>query len=1469
MKAVYPLLALLCCYFPLSAQQGLNDNTVPPPAHELMPLSASEEKALMELPKLELPMEYKSKDLPAVVDNSTQPYMRQAFQQTGLCCGQAAGIGYNYTYEIDRIRDVPANTNDNLYPTHFTWNWMHGGYGWYGVSYLHSFQILKHCGNVNVTDYGGSLAYGGAERWMSGYDNYYNGMSNRINNVYRIDVGTPEGLEVFKHWINDHLEGAAVGGVGSFYSQYMAVSNKLPAGTPEEGKYVLTYFGGSANHAQTIVGYNDSIRWDYNGDGQYTNHIDINNDGEVNMKDWEIGGFKMVQSYGGVPNWGDQGFAYMMYKTVADRLGQGGIWNHSIHVLDVKEDCNPQATMKVTLTHTSRNKLKVVAGLSNNPGLLSPQYILEYPIFNYQSGNQYMQGGTSNPANMTIEFGLDISPLLSMVNLGQDVKFYLQVFEYDPTGAGTGNINAFSVIDYTDGGVEHVCPQSNVQIVDNGLTTMSVVANFDFDRVHILNAGLPPATVGQPYNTQLLASGGEAPYTFRLLKQYDEDISSETFPLITQTQLYPSNSGSGFVTRALDFDFPYYDSVYSSVTVHVDGYLMFDEQLYPYPYFYDDMNLFRITRHISPFMCHAMRLYSAEGDGIWYEGDDTQATFRWKASIDGNSGTTDINVAVRLFPSGKIEFLYGDIVIGDNILWVPGLCDGNEDDMQFSDFYFNSLPAENSVYEYTRYDYPEGITILEDGTISGTVQQSVNGEAMTFKVTDNNFVSDTKTLLFSTTGILIEDSISSGGNGVIEYGEIANLSMHLTNLEGNHITNASMTISIDDPYISLIDDYEYIGSLPVGQRISLINAFKFQVASDIPDEHVFEVETSISGTRQLWESTLTYQAFAPVISIQQVTVNDNGDGRLDPGETCDLLVDIKNSGGSKASGLNSILSEDDPYITLNDAEHLVGLLSPDSTRTLAFNITADPSTPIGHIIGFNIALSGNMGYQEDLPFDLRVGLTLEDFETGDLGLFSWGFSGGSHEWYITENNPYEGDYCARSGNISHGEQTSLILDLEVLNEGPISFYRRTSCEDAAGDDADYLSFLIDDIEQARWDSIRGWEAVSFNVTEGYHRFEWRFVKDASVSVGSDAAWVDYISLPSCLDLNPHLVFDPEALEKTMKPGEQDTDTLVIINPGQGGIHYTIVVTAATDKGNSGSRSIEGSYLECSQSEFFAGDAFTWDFTLFNGSDDSEWLQDLTIQVPQGITVGSASNFTGGSGGPLLFTGSFGNGPLLHWYGEDASGWGVVQGGEYAYGNFSGVIDPGFTDDALLEYVITGDIYGNEPHTVEGTVTLTNLGGNVEWLSCDVYEGDVAGQDQKGLLVTFNTEGLDDGDYYCNLLVRDNFQNESIIPVHLLVDTDLDAGSIRNGREMIEVFPNPFNDLVNIRYTANTAGSMSLRVIDLTGNTLAWIANEADIPAGEHMFKWSPDTDGKLPAGIYLVVLEHNGKKTITKVVRYP
>ena len=600
--------------------------------------------------------------------------------------------------------------------------------------------------------------------------------------------------------------------------------------------------------------------------------------------------------------------------------------------------------------------------------------------------------------------------------------------------------------------------------------------------------------------------------------------------------------------------------------------------------------------------------------------------------------------------------------------------------------------------------------------------------------------------------------------------------------------------------------------------------------------------------------------------IVLVELTDGNNGRLDPGETCNILLQLQNSGGSKASILACMLESSDQYISINSDSVFVSVLDADSSTLLIYNLSVAPDAPIGHLAAFNLILSGAMEFELNIEFELRIGLTIEDFETGDFHQFTWGFSG-NRDWVIDEQYPYEGSFGARSGYISHEQQSSMILDIEVLTAGDISFFRMLSCEDHVNDNYDFLSFHIDGIEAARWDSIMDWEEVSFPVETGYHRFEWRYTKDSTVSVGLDAAFIDYISLPGCLDAMPHLLAQPAEFDKGMFPNSIDTDTLFINNPGFGEIEFALLIASTTDNTKE-PESIAGSYLECDQNEFFAGEDFDWSFNLFNGSDDSEWLQHLTIQLPEGIHVDECSDFIGGSGGNLDFEGDFGNGPLMSWYGEDASGWGVIHGGEYAYGNLSGYTDPGFSGDAILDYVITGDIYGSDPHVVEGQILLTNLGGMVSWISCDTYSGSVAGSGENQIIVTFNTNGLDDGHYYCNLFLRDNFQHETIIPVHLLVDTHLDISDNEHAGPSLDVFPNPFINQTNIIFSTPSNENISIKVVDIDGRTRTVIADGLYIPAGEHNFIWQTGIGENIGNGMYFIVVEYRNTKLIRKVIRH-
>ena len=1435
----------------------------------LTPLTPQDEIMLMSLPQLKLPADYANRELPYMVDNSTQIFMRPAYQQDGLSCGQASSIGYAFTYEMARARNLDASLTQNQYPSHFAWNFMNGGDGYYGVSSLHSMQILKEYGMPNVVDYGGTMGYGGPRRWMSGYDQYYNGMHNRITKASQIQVGTPEGLLILKHWLHSHLDNSEVGGVVNFYAQHMSVYTMLPYGTPEAGKYVLTTFGGSANHSMTIVGYNDSIRWDYNSDGQYTNNIDINGDQVVDMKDWEIGGFKMVNSYGGVPNWGNLGYAYMMYKTVADNLGSGGIWNHCVQVLDVKESYDPKLTAKIILKHDRRKHIKVLTGISNNVNSGDPEIVLDYPIYDFHGGDNYMQGGTTEEANKTIEFGLDLSKLLSYVNLNQPVKVFLQVVEQDTAHAFTGEIIHYSIFDHTAGGTQYVCNQSNVPLNDNDTTTLTITHNFSFNRVAILNETLPPAPEGEPYSVQLTASGGTEPYIWELDKTYEESRQSASFPMITAVQLSPSNGTSGYATRAIDFPFPFYDSSYTSITVHVDGYVMFDQQLYPYPYYQEDKTLFKMTRHISPFLNYHQE---TSGGGIWYEGDSQSATFRWKTRLTEFPGMV-MNYAVKLFPDGTIKFYYGSMSGLDEFSWMAGIGDGDNFNYQEITGSRRAAITANTCVTLSPYDYPPELELSEDGLFSGTPLQSYGNEQITFKVTDNNFIHTKKTLSFSSTGIIVSDSVVSGGDEIIAFGETAWMNVSILNARTDTLKNATMTIQINDPYITVADNTEYLGNIPPGQKFTFADAFHFNVAVDVPNDHLITIETSIDADAGDFTSNIFHYAFAPVVSNEDISVDDEN-GRLDAGDQmAGISLDFLNSGGVEVTNMNTLLSTSDPYITINQAFFNIPILAPGQTAQANYAVSVDENCPPGHEVEFTVNLAGDGNFMAIDNFVLVVGLYRENFETGDFTLFNWGKEG-TRGWTIDTYDAFEGAYCARSGVITHDEESVLILDVDVLFDGMISFYRKTSCENdtAAWPRYDYLSFSIDGNELGRWDTISYWNYEEFPVTEGFHRLKWTYHKDGSTSYRGDAAWVDLITFPSAVACSPVLDSEPGPLDFLMRIDETATVSILLNNPAEGELNYSVDISGINPGGREKSpeRNIEGSYLVIDGEKFHTGVEYPWTLRTYNAGSDNEWIKQVYVTFPVGFDLVAASDFTGGSGGAMVFEGPFGNGVTAHWFGEDANGWGVVHMGETASSNVSLIPSSTLINDITIDFEVKGEVYGGTPHDVFGSIPMRNLGPVQDWLSLNSGGGILSGESTDSLQLTINTAGLADGEYHSWIIVGDNFDHEQIISVNLVVDTYMGT-TLLNGDDPDGVFtihPNPFQDQTTLTVNLEESAKFRIDITNLQGKLINSLSGSVEAGIPSELVWQGRDSDGNhVPAGIYLANCISGDKSYFLKIIR--
>ncbi len=1129
-------------------------------------LTDKELMKIASLPDLTLPPEYEfinKTTLPYKVDNTLLPYMIATTWQNGYECGQSASIANDFTFEINRLRNLSSLIDSNRYVTHFSWNFLNNGYNYTGASYYDSWEITRMCGVPNVTDYGGLLWSGGEKRWMTGYNLYYKAMHNRLYAGYNIQVGTPEGLMILKNWLHNHLDGSAVGGLANFYAQYGSPNATLPAGTEEGGQALMSTWGGSPSHTWTVVGYNDSIRYDFNSDGHYTNNIDINSDGVVDMHDWEIGGLKFRNGYSGT-GWGNGGNCYMMYKALADNIGSGGIWNHRVSIQYVKQTYEPLLTMKVVLQHNSRNKIKVTAGLSTNLADNKPQYVLDFPIFNFQGGEYYMRGDSTD-AGKTVEFGLDISPLLSNIQPGQNAKYFLQVIEKDPSGLYTGQITSYSIIDYTAGVVQVDCPSTNVNLINNDTTRLSVNRIVNYSKVGITTNTLPDAMINQPYSVQLNAANGATPYHWDFLFDFSASYSIGTSPTVTSTQLVAN--ASGYAVQNLGFDFPFYGEKYNKLYISPDGYIKFDDQVYTWPFIIDKVLLFKSTKMIAPFLAD---LVFGSGQGFWYEGNSQYAAFRWKASVSGQSGS-NVNVVAKLFPSGKIEFYYNSISVATTTGWISAVSRGDNNNYQYTDYSGKlNVNTTTQLVSLNPPAIPSELKISDGGVLYGTPVSEYNSLPLTFKVTDNNNIVNTKTLTFNSEGIIATYSVSGGSDSVINAGELVSLSVALKNIGNSTFPNAQMKISTGDSHVTLIDSLEAAGNLAPDDSVAFPNAFSFDVDTTVQDNHVINVNLMVYNTADTFNINIPLLVRSLILDIGAVSVADGNNNILEPGENASVIIEVLNTGGTTAFHVNGLLTSNDPYVgIISDSMYFSGLVSGDTSNGF-YVVSILNSVPDGHIIVFNLKLTADGGYHTNKFFTIQIGGNAEDFETADFSMFPWATTTtGDSAWFVTNQLPYEGTYCTESGNIGENQETSLSVSLNILNSGKVSFYRKVSCEAHAGyTDYDYFAFFIDGIEMGRWDGITAWIRSEYPVSAGAHTFRWMYKKDYSVSTGEDCAWLDYIVFPPSIGVGSDVTQNPASIYKELEIESAVTDSITFINNSMDNIVlYNCEITDFSANGN--------------------------------------------------------------------------------------------------------------------------------------------------------------------------------------------------------------------------------------------------------------------------------------------------------------
>ncbi len=620
-------------------------------------------------------------------------------------------------------------------------------------------------------------------------------------------------------------------------------------------------------------------------------------------------------------------------------------------------------------------------------------------------------------------------------------------------------------------------------------------------------------------------------------------------------------------------------------------------------------------------------------------------------------------------------------------------------------------------------------------------------------------------------------------NGQIEAGENIGLSIEMYNGSDVAVSNVVVTISSPSPYITITDNSANYGNFAAWQYKSVTNGFAFSVAANTPGMEVIRINVSGTNGVDTWDSFFNITTYGPRIEFGAISISDplgNNNGRLDPGETVDLILAAQNNGQVAITNVLVTISSMSGLVTLNNTQVSIPNIPASGSVNAVFSVTIDNAATVGANIDFHFNMSSGV-YSDQKNVAFTVGLIVEDWETGNFAKFPWEFSGNLN-WIITNVAPYEGVYTAKSGTITHSQTSELYLEATVVSAGDISFFRKVSSEATY----DYLRFYIDNVLQDQWAGEIAWGEVSYPVSAGLHTFKWTYYKDGSVNTGSDCGWVDYIIFPPIAPppLPADIVLNPSSFEVTLAPEASTVEQLSISNSGELDLNFTLTKSYLTKDG--------GSKAYCT-SVGGGSDEFIQNVTIgtINNTTVQSYYADYT-GISTGVNVGESYPISITNGDPIWTTDQCGI--WVDWnQNENFLDDGVITvSGSPGVGPYTATIVPPVGALGGPTRMRVQIIYAATPNPCQATFsygevedyTLIVNSNFSDWLTLNPTAGTVAGSGNMDIDLTFNAAGMDLGDYFANVIISSNdpANPQVIVPctLHVADQIGIDLTAVLEG-----------------------------------------------------------------------------------------
>ncbi|MFN2394544.1 MAG: C25 family cysteine peptidase [Bacteroidales bacterium] len=185
------------------------------------------------------------------------------------------------------------------------------------------------------------------------------------------------------------------------------------------------------------------------------------------------------------------------------------------------------------------------------------------------------------------------------------------------------------------------------------------------------------------------------------------------------------------------------------------------------------------------------------------------------------------------------------------------------------------------------------------------------------------------------------------------YGETVTIDVTVKNVGADDATSISGTLLIDDPYFTLVNTdpvvFGPVNAGETGNTATVEDAFTLQVAGNVPDQYAATFVLDLTDGDSDWQSNLKVTANAPELVFEELTIIDDGGlnpGTLDPGESGDMIIVVKNTGHATSQSIDVSASSASQWLNIQQTAAELDALAPAATDEASFTVTASENAPL-------------------------------------------------------------------------------------------------------------------------------------------------------------------------------------------------------------------------------------------------------------------------------------------------------------------------------------------------------------------------------------------------------------------------------------------------------------------------------------------------------------------------------------------